>query len=119
MQRLTESGWTAEITPIERAARVNLGPALGRAVLPRAVEVLEREANRVGDAMAARAHRIASMHRQALAHGLETRIRVLDLREIDVRGRPRYVLAQQQLTQCLAAQCGRTAPRVRMSGEKG
>ena len=67
VQRLRQPDGVAEVLAVETAAGVDRRAVLGVAELARAVEVLERQADRIGELVAAGADRVVAMRRQALA----------------------------------------------------
>ena len=95
VQRLREPREVVELTAVERAARIDGRAALGRAVLARAVEMLEREPDRVGDLVAAGTDRVGAMHVEALPRRAQARVRVFQQREVDVGRRARHRLTEQ------------------------
>src|SRR5262249_24731787 len=70
MQRLAQAGGVAEGLAVQAAAGVDRDTLFGLAIGARPVEVFEREADRVGDAVTAGADRILKVHAYALARGL-------------------------------------------------
>ena len=109
-----------ELRPVERAAHIDHRAVLLGAVGAGAVEVLERQAQRIHETVAARAHRLRAMRLQADARGGLIGVvgREIDRAEIHIRRRIRHLLAHEDFADRPATQRGRGAARMGVQGEK-
>ena len=95
--------------------RIDRLAALLRAKAAGGVELLERQAHRIGDLVTAGTHRFGAVRSEALPRRLEVRVvEILHDAEIDIAGRRRHFLAQQLLAHGLAAQRRRRRAGVRV-----
>src|SRR5579863_6866255 len=118
MQHFAQPNRIAEGFAVQASARVDGLAALCGAELTSTVEILERKADWIGDHVTPCANRVFQMDGNALALCLYRRFGVLDCRKVHVRGRPRHDLAQEQLTQGLAAPRRRAAARMGMDRQE-
>src|SRR6185436_12575166 len=77
-QALRQACEVVEALSVEHAARVDGRAALSSAVLARPVEILEGEADGIGQLVTAAAHRVRTVQVEALARSLQARVRILE-----------------------------------------